>query len=161
MYLDLDRFKNINDNLGHPIGDALLASVAQRLRHHLRITDTVARLGGDEFIFVFPRLERVENALQIGHKIVETMRASFEVLGHRIHVTASVGISLFPDHGNGEEQLLSFADIALYQAKAWGKDRVRLFDPSMEVEPYREIAAAPAGGRAHLTERKRTVSAAE
>jgi diguanylate cyclase (GGDEF)-like protein/PAS domain S-box-containing protein len=161
MYLDLDRFKNINDDLGHPMGDALLAAAAERLRRHLRTTDTVARLGGDEFIFVFPRVERIENALQIGHKIVEAMRTPFELLGHRLHVTASVGISLCPDHGDREEQLLKHADIALYQAKAWGKNRVRLFAATMLEQTYRDTSAEPAGQRAGAAKVKGAFSAAE
>jgi diguanylate cyclase (GGDEF)-like protein/PAS domain S-box-containing protein len=127
MFLDLDCFKHVNDTFGHLVGDALLVAVARRLRRNLRASDIVARMGGDEFNFLLRNIGDPGAALKIGHKIVEAMQSPFLVQGHDLSVTATVGISLCPQHGETSETLLQHADAALYQAKAMGKNQVRLF----------------------------------
>ncbi len=136
VFLDLDRFKVINDSLGHPVGDALLIAVARRLRQRLRAADVVARLGGDEFVFLLPRIGDSANAVAVVQKIVDAMQDPFHVLGHELHVSASLGISLFPSHGGTADLLLKHADIALYQAKARGKNQARLYAAGMGIHSH-------------------------
>lgn len=136
MFLDLDRFKIINDSLGHLIGDALLVAVAKRLRRCLRQHDMVARMGGDEFTVLLPDIEDVQAARAIGAKIIATMQRPFLVKGHELHVTTSLGISVYPQHGSSAEVLLRHADAALYQAKAHGKNRWCLFATLMAGEEH-------------------------
>lgn len=127
LFLDLDRFKVINDSLGHMMGDALLVAVAKRLRRSLREHDIVARMGGDEFTVALPGIDSEATALRICRKLIETMRAPFVVKGQELHLTTSVGISLYPAHGDGPEMLLRRADTALYRAKGKGKNQYCLF----------------------------------
>ena len=131
MFLDLDRFKTINDTLGHGGGDELLREAALRLKHALREGDTVARLGGDEFLFLLPGVDDVEDAARIGQKIVDLFEAPFTVLDHELYVTTSIGISLFPMDGADGEALIRNADAALYQAKDLGRNRYQLYAPDM------------------------------
>jgi diguanylate cyclase (GGDEF)-like protein/PAS domain S-box-containing protein len=144
MFLDLDRFKEINDTLGHGTGDALLVAVARRLRRQIRDSDTVARMGGDEFIFLLEHIDP-ETAIRVGRKIVEAMQAPFMIQGHELRVTASLGISLFPDHGTAPEHLLKCADVALYQAKSMGRNQLVVFalvagngEPAIDGSPPRD-----------------------
>ncbi|MCP5363866.1 MAG: EAL domain-containing protein [Hyphomicrobiales bacterium] len=139
MFLDLDRFKVINDSLGHPVGDALLIAVAKRLRRNIRRSDVVARLGGDEFCFLVRDVDIVTTASTIGEKIVQAMKTPFLVNGHELHVTASIGISLCPEHGCKPDQLLKHADVALYQAKARGKNQFCLFAAGMSDDSHRQM----------------------
>ena len=139
VFLDLDRFKVINDSLGHPVGDALLIAVARRLRQRLRSADVVARLGGDEFVFLLPGIGDRKNAIAAVQKILDAMQSPFHVHGHELHVSASLGISLYPDHGATAELLLKHADIALYQAKAHGKNQLRLFAAGMGAQSNASI----------------------
>ncbi|MBV9628239.1 MAG: EAL domain-containing protein [Xanthobacteraceae bacterium] len=132
---DLDLFKSVNDSLGHPIGDLLLTAVAQRLRSCTRETDTVARLGGDEFAL----LQSVEGnqrdaALALATRLLDAINAPYEVEGHPILIGASIGIVLAPNDGLEVEQLLKNADLALYRAKAEGRNGFRLFEPAMDAE---------------------------
>ncbi len=136
VFLDLDRFKVINDSLGHPVGDALLIAVARRLRQRLRSADVVARLGGDEFVFLLPRIGDGPNAVAVVQKIVDAMQDPFHVLGHELHVSASLGISLYPNHGGTADLLLKHADIALYQAKARGKNQARIYAAGMAIQNH-------------------------
>ncbi len=140
VFLDLDRFKVINDSLGHPVGDALLVAVAKRLRQRLRAADVVARLGGDEFVFLLPRIGDSQNAVGVVQKIVDAMQDPFHVLGHELHVSASLGISLYPSHGDSAELLLKHADIALYQAKARGKNQARVYAAGMAIQSHPHIS---------------------
>jgi diguanylate cyclase (GGDEF)-like protein/PAS domain S-box-containing protein len=131
LFLDLDRFKMINDTLGHTIGDALLVAVSRRLRSTVREEDTVARMGGDEFIFILRGLRSSDDAVKPAQKILAAIRPPFHVQGHELHVTASIGISLYPADGAAPEQLLRSADVALYRAKDGGRNRLQLYNPSM------------------------------
>jgi diguanylate cyclase (GGDEF)-like protein len=131
MYVDLDRFKVVNDTLGHTIGDRLLQVVSRRLRDVLRADDTIARLGGDEFAVIVPEITRAEDAGSVGQKLIGALREPIVVEGHELHVTASAGISLFPSDGTDVETLLKHADAALYRSKDTGRNTVQLFASSM------------------------------
>ncbi|MGZ5442585.1 MAG: putative bifunctional diguanylate cyclase/phosphodiesterase [Thermoanaerobaculia bacterium] len=131
MYVDLDRFKVVNDTLGHTIGDRLLKVVSRRLRDVLRADDTIARLGGDEFAVILPEMSRAEDAGIVGRKLIGALRDPIVVEGHELHVTASAGISLFPSDGTDVETLLKHADAALYRSKDMGRNTVQLFASSM------------------------------
>jgi diguanylate cyclase (GGDEF)-like protein len=122
--LDVDRFKHVNDSLGHSCGDALLASVGQKLLSSVRKTDTVARMGGDEFLIVMPDIKSVEDAMQCGVQIVEKNRTSTLLGDQEVSVTISAGFSLYPDDGIDAASLLKNADTAMYVSKAAGGDSV-------------------------------------
>jgi diguanylate cyclase (GGDEF)-like protein len=143
LLLDLDHFKDINDTLGHPVGDRLLKQVAERLLRALRKTDTLARLGGDEFALV-ASLTQVEDASLLAGKIVQALEAPVYLNDHRIFVSASLGMTLFPLDGQDPDQLLHNADMALYQAKAQGRHTFCFYDPAMEarVQARKTLEAA-------------------
>lgn len=130
IYLDLDRFKEVNDTLGHAIGDLLLKDVAMRMQDCMRHSDTVARVGGDEFVILLSAIEAQTDALAFGEKIRTVLSQPFEVVGNRLHISSSIGIAIYPDHGIDEETLSRNADQAMYQAKKNGRDNVRLHKPS-------------------------------
>src|SRR5581483_11461202 len=119
LYLDLDRFKNVNDTLGHDAGDELLAEIAALLRGWLRASDTLARLGGDEFAFVLNDTD-ARAAVEAADRVLGLLDRPFLVRGQRVHVGASIGIALFPEHGQSIDELLKHADIAMYHAKVGG-----------------------------------------
>ena len=131
LYLDLDRFKQVNDTLGHAAGDALLIAVAARIRSCVRKTDTVARIGGDEFIVVQVSTDPLNEAALLAERFVETISAPYEILGHQVHVGVSIGISIAPRDGTGKEQLLHHADLALYRSKETGRRTYNFFDPKL------------------------------
>jgi diguanylate cyclase (GGDEF)-like protein/PAS domain S-box-containing protein len=131
LYLDLDRFKVVNDSLGHLAGDALLREVARRLRAVLREEDTVARVGGDEFQIVLGEVEGVAGAAHVAEKLMQSLSSPFLLDGHEVHVSGSLGISLYPRDGASAELLLKYADTALYEAKAEGRNAYRFFSPEM------------------------------
>jgi diguanylate cyclase (GGDEF)-like protein len=139
LFLDLDRFKNVNDTLGHTIGDTLLVALSRRLRATVRAEDTVARMGGDEFIFILRGLKNAEDAVKPAQKILEAIRPPFHIGGHELHVTASIGISLYPADGLGPGQLLKCADLALYRAKERGRDRLQLYNPTFKVRVFEQM----------------------
>ena len=125
LFIDLDGFKGVNDSLGHHAGDALLGEVAMRLRGCVREGDTLARLGGDEFAVVLPGLRNKEDALLVARKVVEALGEPFELGGCTANVTASVGVSFYPQNALSATELLSQADEAMYRAKAGGKNGYR------------------------------------
>jgi diguanylate cyclase (GGDEF)-like protein/PAS domain S-box-containing protein len=134
LLLDLDRFKSINDTLGHHAGDRLLKEVATRLLDCVRETDTVSRLGGDEFVVILTRLKSLPAAELIAENIIRALGRPFEVEGHPVNSGASVGIAMYPQDGGEAGDLLQKADLAMYRAKASGRNRYRVFSPSMLTE---------------------------
>jgi diguanylate cyclase (GGDEF)-like protein/PAS domain S-box-containing protein len=140
LFLDIDRFKVINDSLGHNIGDQLLQAVAARVQSCVRDSDTVARLGGDEFTVLLPRLNRSEDAAPIAMKIIEAIRYPFHIEGREFFITTSIGISLFPDDGLDAETLIKNADTAMYQAKEVGRDNYQLFNALVNAKALQRIA---------------------
>ena len=127
LFIDLDRFKHINDSLGHPIGDLLLKAIAERLRDQLRDVDTVARLGGDEFIILLPGLHQESDAEHVARKLLNAFTAPFQADGHEFCVSASVGIALFPKDGDDAPTLVKNADAAMYRAKSRGRSRIEYY----------------------------------
>jgi diguanylate cyclase (GGDEF)-like protein/PAS domain S-box-containing protein len=130
--VDLDRFKVVNDTLGHPVGDALLKAAAERLRNCVRDGDTVARLGGDEFAVVQMGLTDLSGATRLAARIVEALEAPFDLLGHQVVIGGSVGVAVSPDDGLDCDELLKKADMALYRAKADGKGTFHFFERAMD-----------------------------
>ncbi|HZX30756.1 MAG TPA: EAL domain-containing protein [Rhodocyclaceae bacterium] len=130
MFIDLDRFKNINDTLGHHIGDFLLMEVARRLKESVRESDIVARLGGDEFVVVLTQTDR-EAIPAVAAKLVERLGEIYRVSGQELRSTPSIGISLYPDHGDNVDELMKNADMAMYHAKSMGRNNFQFFDPAM------------------------------
>ncbi len=133
MCFDLDNFKAVNDSLGHPIGDRLLKDLAKRLCMIVGKHDTVARLGGDEFAILQPAIDK-HNAENLPRRLINAISAPFLIDGHEIHSSICVGIAIAPDHGTTGDQLMKCADLALYRAKARGRNTWRFFDPNMDVE---------------------------
>ncbi len=127
IFIDLDRFKTINDSLGHAVGDELLKAVARRLTEALRPGDTVSRVGGDEFVLILADAAGVEDATAASDRLLDRLSRPYEISGHSLRVTPSLGISLFPRDGDDAQTLLSRADAAMYQAKAEGRHCARFF----------------------------------
>jgi diguanylate cyclase (GGDEF)-like protein len=127
LYIDIDGFKLVNDSLGHSIGDVLLGQVAQRVQSRFRQSDTLARIGSDEFTLILDHVQSGADAEKAAESVLEVLKIPFEIEGHTIRITASIGISVFPDHGSEGGQLLQQADCAMYAAKKSGKDRAVLF----------------------------------
>jgi diguanylate cyclase (GGDEF)-like protein/PAS domain S-box-containing protein len=126
LFLDLDHFKLVNDSLGHTVGDGLLLEIAKRLKGVVRDGDTVARVGGDEFTIVLQELSRRDAAASVAEKILRSITEPMEVSGHRLYITGSIGITLFPDDGDDAESLLKNADTAMYRAKSAGRNTFQL-----------------------------------
>ena len=131
MFIDLDRFKTINDSLGHMTGDQLLKEVAARLCRAVRASDTVARLGGDEFVVLVPGIRSVDEASHVAEKIIEALSESFPLEGRNLHITPSIGICVYPDDGADVETLMRHADAAMYHAKASGRNNYQFFKEAM------------------------------
>ena len=131
LFMDLDAFKAINDSLGHAIGDCLLQSVAGRLTHCVRSTDTICRQGGDEFVVLLSEIDKPQDAVRIAEKILATLAEAHAINQHELHVTASIGVSIYPDHGSDEFTLLNNADTAMYHAKKSGRNKYQLFNADM------------------------------
>lgn len=139
MYLDLDRFKPVNDTLGHAVGDLLLQAAASRMLECVRESDTVGRIGGDEFIVLLPNVKDEQDVLLVAEKIRLALDEPFVLAGsHRISVSSSAGVAIYPEHGSDEIRLQQNADLAMYRAKARGRNRVELYLPN-------EAAQASAG----------------
>jgi diguanylate cyclase (GGDEF)-like protein/PAS domain S-box-containing protein len=139
LYMDLSEFKLVNDSLGHPIGDALLAQVAARLRSWIRQGDLLARLGGDEFMVVMHNLHAREEAVQMAEDMLEAIANPFEVKGHVLAIGASIGISIFPDDAADAEELIQQADSAMYVAKREGRNRAMCFTPEIGFEVHERM----------------------
>lgn len=127
IYFDLDKFKPVNDNYGHQIGDLLLKEIALRVRECVRASDTVARIGGDEFVVLLPVVEGDNEAVMVAEKIRHSLAQPFEIYGHPVQIGSSLGVAVYPDHGTDETTLTQHADEAMYQAKQGGRDRVVLY----------------------------------
>ena len=142
MFLDLDRFKSINDTLGHASGDQLLQQVAHRLAKCLKPSDTIARWGGDEFTLILPQIRSAHDATEIARRIIKALKTPFECNGQEIHVTTSIGIALAPYDGEDSETLLKNADMAMYRAKQQGKNDFQLYAPDMNSQALDQLVLA-------------------
>ena len=156
MFLDLDRFKVINDGYGHPVGDALLRAVARRLSELVREGDTVARLGGDEFLVLLPDLRRSADAYVVAQKILDALEAGIAVDGRQLHVNTSIGVALFPQDGHEGDALITNADVAMYRSKELGGNIYQFFNSEMSRETTRrveletQLRAALTAGELHM-----------
>ena len=130
LYVDLDHFKPVNDNLGHAIGDKLLQQVASRMLECVRESDTIARIGGDEFVVILPAIQSAENARRVAEKIRVALENVFEIEGHAINISSSIGGALYPDHATDEDQLMQHADHLMYLAKKNGRNAVYFYGES-------------------------------
>lgn len=140
LFLDLDRFKIINDSLGHAIGDQLLQVVARRLKNCVREDDTVARLGGDEFMVLLPHISGSSDAGRIAKKIIEALLEPVSCNGHELHITTSVGISIYPFDGTDAETLVKNADISMYRAKELGRNKAIYYTAEMNTGSQKKLA---------------------
>jgi diguanylate cyclase (GGDEF)-like protein/PAS domain S-box-containing protein len=140
LFLDLDHFKLVNDSLGHSVGDALLRQVAERLKSALRDGDTVARVGGDEFTVVLQEIARREDAALVAEKVLRTIAEPAEVSGHRLYVTTSIGITVYPDDGEDAETLLKHADTAMYRAKSEGRNTYQMATRELSASTHERMA---------------------
>jgi len=131
LFVDLDRFKTVNDSLGHFVGDELLRAVAERLRSTVRLEDTVSRLGGDEFVILLRHVAHAEDAVLVARKIIEILSRPIQSHVHELHVTCSIGISLYPHHGEIAETLITSADVAMYHVKKSGRNDFQFFTEAM------------------------------
>ncbi len=138
LFMDLDRFKQINDTLGHGIGDQLLQMVAQRLLECIREQDTVSRQGGDEFIAVLPDTDAA-GAEMVAEKILSSIIQPYTIEGHELRISSSIGISLYPNHAQDADALIKYADVAMYQAKENGRNKFLHFDPTMNATAYERL----------------------
>ena len=161
LFLDLDHFKTLNDSLGHDIGDLLLQQVAERLTSCVREGDTVARLGGDEYVVLLEELSddllvAAAQAEEISEKILAVLNQPYQLASHEYQSTPSIGVALFNNHNQSQEELLKHADIAMYQAKKAGRNAIRFFDPKMQdiilarVDLERELRKALEKNQLHL-----------
>ena len=148
MFIDLDRFKNVNDSLGHHVGDLILIETAARLTRAMRATDTVSRHGGDEFILLLPGVGDINNLAGITEAIVESLAKPYLVAGHELTVTPSIGITIWPDDGKDLESLIKNADLAMYHAKAEGRNQFSFFRAEMNEKVVERLSIENALRRA-------------
>lgn len=134
LFLDLDRFKTINDTLGHAVGDRLLQQATDRLSWCVRQNDTIARWGGDEFTLILPNLKVAEEAVEVAQRISTALKPAFYLEGHELYITGSIGIALYPHHGRDAQTLLKHADAALYKAKAKGRNTFEFYNATMNLK---------------------------
>jgi diguanylate cyclase (GGDEF)-like protein len=134
MFVDLDNFKEINDSLGHAVGDALLQSAAKRLKACVRASDTVSRQGGDEFVVLLTEVTTAQDAAIVADMLIKAMAEPHLIDSHQVHITISIGISLYPDDSEGVESVLTHADAAMYSAKKGGRNTYRRFTPDMRAD---------------------------
>ena len=154
LFIDLDRFKTINDMLGYAMGDGLLVAVAQRLKENLRSYDVVARLGSDEFVVVLSEVKTEHDVARLARRVLERLKAPFHLGGRKLYITPSMGIAVYPADGNDAQKLLKNADCAMYQAKALGRNNYLYYEPAMNTRAAEqaklEIALAEAVERKEL-----------
>jgi diguanylate cyclase (GGDEF)-like protein len=132
MFIDLDKFKPVNDTYGHGVGDLLLKEVAVRIQNCLRDSDTAARIGGDEFVILLPAIESAADAGKVGEKIRLSLNQPFELAGHTLGIGSSIGVAVYPQHGKDEKLLVKSADIAMYHAKKNGRNNVKIYQRGMQ-----------------------------
>lgn len=140
LFMDLDRFKMINDTLGHPVGDELLRLVADRLKKSLRETDTVARIGGDEFIILLSNVSGRSDVTRLADKILKTLIVPFKLRDHELFISTSLGICICPEDGQDAEDIVKKADIAMYHAKSMGRNNIQFYDDNMDQNASRRFA---------------------
>jgi diguanylate cyclase (GGDEF)-like protein/PAS domain S-box-containing protein len=155
LFLDLDRFKDINDTLGHSIGDQLLKAVAERLTDSLRKEDTATRQGGDEFTLLLPGMTQAEDAARVAQKILEAVRKPLTLGGHELNITTSIGVALYPADGEDGETLLKNVDTAMYHAKELGRNNYQFFTPALHVKTVEQLEME--SSMHHALERKEFV----
>ncbi|HSD60578.1 MAG TPA: EAL domain-containing protein, partial [Burkholderiales bacterium] len=139
LFADLDRFKNVNDSLGHHVGDLLLQAVAERLNHCVRRGDTVSRVGGDEFLIILPGVREVDAPARVARKALQSLSRPYVIEGHEIAITPSIGISVYPDDGSDIETLMRNADAAMYEAKQRGRGQFEFFTADMNARARERI----------------------
>ena len=139
LYLDLDHFKTINDTLGHPVGDQMLQQVAQRLRSCVRDTDTISRQGGDEFLIALTGVQDMDAVNRMATQVVQALAQPFQIEGHELAASLSVGVAVWPDDGNTFDALLQRADTAMYQAKAAGRNTYRFYTAAMNTQALEQL----------------------
>ncbi len=140
IFIDLDRFKRINDSLGHSVGDKLLQEVARRLQVSVKEDDTVARMGGDEFVILLGDVEDIEDVVQVARRIIDAMGQPIAINGQELVITCSVGVSVYPDDGTSLESLIHNADSAMYRAKEAGRNSYQLYSPAMNAHSLEHLA---------------------
>lgn len=131
LYLDLDRFKFVNDTLGHDVGDKLLQQIAERLKKHILSADTIARIGGDEFIILLSKITCKEDIMKFSKKLISVVKEPLMIDSHEIYISASIGIAIYPEHGEDSTTLISNADVAMYEAKKMGRSSFEFYTESL------------------------------
>ena len=139
LFIDLDRFKQINDSLGHQFGDQVLLEVAKRIKKVIRQEDTLARFGGDEFLVIARDISGKEDAKRIAAKILESLQKPFNLLGHDVYTTISIGVSIYPDDSQNGESLIKYADSAMYRAKEEGRNNFRFYVSKMTEDAFEKV----------------------
>ena len=139
LFIDLDQFKSINDSLGHDVGDKVLIKSAKRLQNSLRAGDTLARLGGDEFTIILKDVHESKDIAKVADKIIHAIKEPIEILSHKLHISCSIGISIFPDDANSQENLIKYADAAMYRAKDEGRNNYQFYSSDLTVQAYERV----------------------
>ena len=139
LFIDLDRFKLVNDTMGHEVGDLLLQETAQRLVDVVRESDTVARLGGDEFTIILPEIQTADDAVVVARHVLETLTQPFTLEGKQVYISASIGLTFYPEDGRDSQTLIKHADVAMYRAKEAGRSGYALYDPEMDAQTLHKV----------------------